>query len=70
MITIDARKLQPPEPFERVVDALQALRPGDEILLLLEREPQPLFRFLSKNNYQYRSVMNKDGEFEIRIWEP
>jgi uncharacterized protein (DUF2249 family) len=69
MITIDARQLEPPEPFERVIDALGKLAPGDQVLLILDREPRPLYRFLSSNNYGYQATWTEDGACEVRIWE-
>ena len=69
MIRIDARGLDPPEPFERVIDALTKLEPGEEVLLILDCEPAPLYRFLVKNRYRYDTNRHDDGRFEIRIWE-
>ena len=70
MIKIDARGLDPPEPFERVIDALTRLESGEEIVLILDREPAPLYRFLAKNRYRYDAARSDDGGFAIRIWEP
>ncbi len=69
MIKIDARGLDPPEPSERVIDALTTLQPGDEILLVLDREPVPLYRFLVKNQYRYHTTRFDDGRCEVQIWE-
>ena len=69
MKTVDARGLQAPEPFERVVDALTELSPGDRILLLINQEPRPLYRFLERNRYAYQAECFADGHFEILIWE-
>jgi len=66
---IDARGLQPPEPFERVVAALADLEDGESVLLILEREPLPLYRFLSANNYRWSTESHPDGRVEIRIEE-
>jgi uncharacterized protein (DUF2249 family) len=70
-IVIDARGLEPPGPFERVVEALSRLRPGERVLLILDREPRPLYRFLGNNGYQYRVQWSAepDPRCEIRIWE-
>ncbi|MEZ5738586.1 MAG: DUF2249 domain-containing protein [Burkholderiaceae bacterium] len=69
MITIDARNLLPPEPFEKVVEALRTLTAGEMITVIMEREPVPLFRFLNRNDYQYESSWPEPGRCEIRIWE-
>jgi TusA-related sulfurtransferase len=70
-IVIDARGLEPPGPFERVVDALTRLQPDDRVVLMLDREPRPLYRFLAENGYQYRVRWTEDPDphCEIRIWE-
>ena len=69
MIRIDARDLEPPEPFERVMEALCELGPGDEILLILNREPVPLYRVLERNGYGWTTTRFDDGRFEILIRE-
>ena len=69
VIVIDARELEPPEPFERVMEALTTLAKGDEILLILNREPRPLYRMLERNGYRHEAEMFPDGRFEIRISE-
>jgi uncharacterized protein (DUF2249 family) len=68
-VVIDARNLEPPEPFERVMEALAELEPGGEILLILYREPFPLYRVLERNGYAWRTAMFPDGRFEIVIFE-
>ena len=68
-IVIDARDLEPPEPFERVMEALCDLQPGDDVVLILTREPFPLYRVLERNGYAWQATGFDDGRFEIRIWE-
>jgi uncharacterized protein (DUF2249 family) len=69
MKIIDARGLQSPEPFERVVDALTQLALGDQLKLIIDQEPRPLYRFLERNRYAYKTESFADGRFEIIIWE-
>lgn len=65
---IDTRGLAPPEPFERVVDALTEFQPGiDELTVLLAREPRPLLRMLSKNGYRFVSTRDRDGSVRVVI---
>ncbi len=68
-VVIDARDLEPPEPFERVMEALCELPAGGEILLILNREPFPLYRVLERNGYAWRTRSFPDGRFEILISE-
>lgn len=66
-VLVDARWLPPPEPMERVLQALDALRPGQRIRLLLHREPYPLYGMLENMGYLHRTHMIADGCFEILI---
>jgi uncharacterized protein (DUF2249 family) len=67
MILIDARGLEPPQPFELVMEALCTLQPGDTVRLVLEREPHPLFRVLERNGYRYDMRRGDDGSYQIDI---
>jgi hypothetical protein len=66
-ILVDARGLEPPEPFERVMEAIADMGADDTVLMLLEREPYPLYRVLDRNGYAYHTTYRDDGVFEIRI---
>ena len=66
-ILIDARWLEPPEPMEKVMQALSLLRPGQSIRLLLHREPFPLYSLLAERGYQHDSRMEADGSHVILI---
>lgn len=65
---VDARYLEPPEPFVQTLDALDLLPEGEKLLLLLFREPHPLYKVLRQNGYHYETELVKDGTFEIMIW--
>lgn len=65
---VDARFLEPPEPFVKTMEALDTLPEGDKLLLLLYREPHPLYKVLLQNGYRYESELVADGTFEILIW--
>jgi len=66
-ILLDARGLQPPEPLERVLDALDEVTPGKRLRMLVDREPLPLYRILERNGLRYRSTVRDDGSFEVAI---
>lgn len=68
-VFLDLRGLFPPEPMERVLDALTVLLPGQQLRMLIEREPHPLFRILDNNNYRYRSTEPEPGLYQIVIQE-
>ena len=67
LIQIDARMMSPPEPFERVVSALENASQGDEIELLLYREPRPLYDMLERNGYDFSVAHDDDGTVRVRI---
>lgn len=66
--TIDARDMEPPEPFVLTMDALATLEPSHTLLLILNREPHPLYRALQKQGYTYQTEVTLQGTFEILIW--
>lgn len=65
--TIDARDWLPPEPMEAVLAALPELDPGRELVLLLYREPFPLYRVLEARGFVHRTVLHPDGTFAIHV---
>jgi tRNA 2-thiouridine synthesizing protein A len=67
-VVIDAREMEPPEPFVATMDALDAMDPSHKLLLILNREPHPLYRALQKQGYAYRTELSADWTFEILIW--
>ncbi|MFA5083261.1 MAG: DUF2249 domain-containing protein [Hydrogenophilaceae bacterium] len=66
-ILVDARWLEPPEPIERVLDALDRLGVGERIRFLIHREPLPLFPILDRLGYRHEVRLLDDGDFEILI---
>ena len=65
---VDARRMEPPEPFVKTMEALDTLPEGGKLLLLLYREPHPLYKVLLQNGYRYETELVADGTFEILIW--
>lgn len=65
---VDGRHLEPPEPFVRTMEALDTIVPGQQVRLLLAREPFPLYRALELNGYTWRTEHLPDGDVEILIW--
>jgi uncharacterized protein (DUF2249 family) len=64
---VDARYMEPPEPFVQTMEMLDRLQPGEKMLLLLFREPHPLYKVLRQNGHAYESELMPDGTFEILI---
>ena len=65
---VDARYMEPPEPFVQTMEMLDRLKPGEKMLLLLFREPHPLYKVLRQNGHAYETELLADGTFEILIW--
>ena len=66
-ILIDARSMQPPEPLERIMEALCDLQPGQKVRVILRHEPVPLYRILQRNGHTWRTIASEEGRFEMEI---
>ena len=64
---IDGRGMEPPEPLELAVAALGTLAPGEELVMLLNCEPLPLYAMLDGKGYSHRAERRADGTNEIHI---
>lgn len=67
-VMLDVRGLAPPEPMERVLSALDVLEPEGRLLMIIDRQPRPLYRILRNNGYEYLETLRPEGVFEILIW--
>jgi len=67
-VLIDGRDLEPPEPFVRTMEALDSLQRGQKLLLIVPREPFPLYRALELNRISWLSEGRDDGRFEVLMW--
>lgn len=65
---VDARYMEPPQPFTETMEMLDRLQPGEKMRLLLFREPHPLYKVLRQNGHAYETELLADGTFEILIW--
>lgn len=66
-IVVDGRWLEPPEPMERVLPALDLLRPGQCLRFLIHREPFPLYPILADRGLRHEARPLSDGCYEILI---
>jgi uncharacterized protein (DUF2249 family) len=69
-IVVDGRGLEPPEPMEKVLAALDDLQPGQRVRFLIHRQPYPLYDILRRYHYRYETTAFADGHFEILISGP
>lgn len=65
---IDARGLEPPEPFVLAMNALDTCASGEKVLLLLTREPYPLYQALDLNGFSHQTRLATDGTVEVLSW--
>ena len=68
-ITIDARYVEPPEPYELATTALVALKPGQYVKMLIPRQPRVLYPWLEQHSYNEKTCRLSEDQFEIYIWE-
>ena len=66
--TLDVRGLEPPQPMERVLDALSALPRSERLRMLIDREPHPLYPILEQRGYAHEATRLADGHYEVQIW--
>jgi len=67
VVEIDGRDMQPPEPLERTLTALDGLPERGEVLLQVYCHPRPLFDILGRNGYVWQEQVHPDGTHAIRI---
>lgn len=68
-LNIDVCGLEPPEPMERVLEALSSLPPNGRLRVLIPREPFPLYNILQRNGYQWQTTSREDFLYEVLIWQ-
>jgi len=67
-IVLDVSDLEPPEPLERVLAAIETLAPGQYLRMLHHREPFPLYTILEDSGFRYSVREGQETLFEIFIW--
>ncbi len=53
------------EPFSRIMAAVAALRPDEELRLIAPFEPLPLFGVLAKKGFRHAAQQNASGNWEV-----
>lgn len=67
MKIIDNRGLEPPEPMQRTLKALDELKAGEKLMIINDRKPMFLFEELDQRGYQYEVKPHQESGFEIVI---
>ncbi len=65
---IDGRSMESPEPFVQTMEALDTIKPGQKVLLIVGREPIPLYRALELNGFSWQTERLPNGSVEVLIW--
>lgn len=58
---LDLRGLDPPEPMRRALEAVEALRSGDILQIITDREPLLLYRELGRRGHFHVSEGDAEG---------
>ncbi len=66
---LDVSGLPPPEPLERVLDALADLPSGDSLKVRLPLEPVLLYPMLRSMGMRWEHSQRADASVELLIWE-
>lgn len=66
-LVVDGRGLEPPEPMELAVAALDKLQPGQHLRFLIHRQPYPLYDLLRRYDYNYETTALAEGGFAVLI---
>ncbi len=69
-LLIDARWQECPKPMERILVALELMRPGEYVRVLTHRELRQLYPILTNSGYSYKVETTKDGCFKMEIHSP
>ena len=67
-IVVDVHELQPPEPMQRALDALDTLTDGQYLKIIHRMQPFPLYDILSDNGFKYKAVNGEISAFDIYVW--
>jgi len=65
---LDVSDLEPPEPLERVLAAIDELEDGEYLHMLHRREPLLLYPELEQRGFSYLPMFDRDYECEVLIW--
>ena len=66
---LDVSMLEPCEPMEQTLAAIQQLQPGDHLRVLHRREPHPLFPMLERAGFAWHCRAVGETNYEIFIWQ-
>ena len=68
IITIDCRELEPPEPFVKVMEAVNTLSEDEAVLMIHRKKPRLLLPKLEELGMKYELTEKGESEIELLIW--
>lgn len=67
---LDLRHLAAPEPMVRALEAIEALAPGAELVVLTPLLPVPLLQRLGAMGHDVHAELRPDGTARLRVRAP
>lgn len=64
---LDVRGLEPPEPMIRVLERLDTLGPGEELVVVHDRRPMFLYPQIEDRGFAHETTEVAPGEVRIRV---
>ena len=68
-ILLDVSHLEPPEPLQKALEAIENLRQGEHLRMLHRRKPELLYPMLQKRGFSFHTFKGKQVAYEILIWK-
>jgi len=66
---LDVSTLEPCEPMNRILAALEELNEGECLRVLHRMEPQPLYRILEQRDFAWQLKKGEKTPIELFIWQ-
>jgi TusA-related sulfurtransferase len=67
-IYLNVCSLNAPEPMVRILDALAELDPPTRLQVVIESEPQRLYRILERHAFCHSIARRADQLYDLLIW--
>jgi len=65
---LDVSGLEPPEPMERILQAIETLNAGDYLHVTHRREPHMLYPMLEKMGIAWITRQSESEGYDIFLW--
>jgi len=65
---LDVNLLEPPEPMEHILSAIDTLTQGHYLRIWIHREPFPLYDILDREEFSHAIRSGRHSLFELFVW--